>query len=115
MAHDLNHTCGVDLAWRDVLHVTFGREQIQSGYLSEAFEGLEAGDMVTSQTSLTILSAICQASSSCTTSMLLETSRFIAFGSLEPTKAAAVERISETALLSFLSEASGGACSKWLR
>ena len=54
--HDLNHTCGVDLAWRDVLHVTLGREQIQSGcYLSEAFdEGLGAGDMVTSQTSLTI-------------------------------------------------------------
>ena len=35
--HDLNHTCGVDLAWTDadVLHVTLGREQIQSGYLSD--------------------------------------------------------------------------------
>ena len=78
------------------------------GYFPEVVDELEEGDMVTSHTSLTILSAICHANSSCTTSMLFDTSLFIAFGSFEPTKAAAVDFMSETAL-SFLSDPSGGA------
>ena len=68
------------------------------GYFPEVVDELEEGDMVTSHTSLTILSAICHANSSCTTSMLLDTSLFIAFGSLDPTNAAAVDFMSETAL-----------------